>query len=81
MRRKLFVALIVLALIAVPVFATACEDEVIPGEQEEEEEEEEEEPPLYSAENPLVLKYSYFAASTSPTATDMIIPMGEELER
>ena len=41
MRMKILLGLLVLTLIAVPLFATACEDEVIDGEEEEEEEEEE----------------------------------------
>ena len=32
-KRKLLIGLIVLALLAVPVFAAACEDEVIDGEE------------------------------------------------
>ncbi len=43
MKRSLFIVLLILALVAVPLFATACEEEVTPPAQQEEEEEEEEE--------------------------------------
>jgi TRAP-type C4-dicarboxylate transport system substrate-binding protein len=66
MKGRILIIFLAAALMLSPLVAGGCGDEV---------------PPAYSAENPLVLKYSYFAASTSPTATDLIIPMGEELER
>ena len=39
MKRKLIIGLLILSLIAVPLFATACEEEVTPPAQQEEEEE------------------------------------------
>ena len=45
MKRELIIGLLVLALLTVPVFATACGDEVVPPDGEEEEEEEEETSP------------------------------------
>jgi ABC-type transport system substrate-binding protein len=47
MKRKLILGLLILALIAVPMFAAACgeEEPTPPAQQEEEEEEEEEQPP------------------------------------
>ena len=39
MKRKLIIGLLILSLIAVPMFATACEEEVTPPAQQEEEEE------------------------------------------
>jgi ABC-type transport system substrate-binding protein len=46
MKRKLIIGLLILSLIAVPLFAIACEEEVTPPAEQEEEEEEEEAPPI-----------------------------------
>ncbi len=80
MKRKLTVGLLILALIAVPLFAAACEEEVTPpGEEEEEEgppgEEEEEEANWWDAwgepqyGGTLTIRTSFInAGSFDPTA-------------
>lgn len=55
MKRKLIVGLLILSLIAVPLFATACEEEVTPPGEEEEEE--------GTSAEPIEIKFATFESS------------------